>query len=325
MTYTIRNAIGSNAKPLVGLYAESGCGKTYSSLLLAKGFAGDMSRVVMIETESGRGEAWADDAVVGGYKIISLRSDFSPRAYGGAISAAEEFGALVLIVDSASHEWEGVGGVLDMANKNEEGGRKGPLVWQKPKMDHQREFMLRITQTPIPLVVVCMRAKYVMEPISGTKDWKRSKDLSPKQSDDILSEMFVHGWIDRDRHAFRATKYTVDTMRPVFVDGEPIAVETGKRLAAWAARPKSTPAANPTSAHPAPAGEGAAGVDFITPDQVIYLGDRCRENSIDVAKLLDKSETGAKSLATLPADKYKASCDWIDAVLQAREQRKATT
>ena len=237
MTYTLRKAVTSEVKPLVGLYSESGGGKTHSALLLACGFcAGDMSKVAMIETESGRGEAWADDPIVGGYSVLSLRSDFSPKEYGAAISAAEQAGVRALIVDSASHEWEGVNGVLAMAADNQAAGKKGPIVWQQPKMQHAREFMLRLTQTPIPLVIVCMRAKYVMEEktVNGRKDWARSTDLSPKQSEDILFEMFVHGWLDKEAHNFHGTKYTRESMKQVFVSGEPITVETGKRLAQWA-------------------------------------------------------------------------------------------
>lgn len=250
MTYTLRRAITSEAKPLVGLYSESGNGKTRSALLIAKGFCGDMSKVAMIETESGRGEAYADDPVVGGYGVISIREEFSPRTYGQAIGAAEQAKVQCLIVDSASHEWEGLGGVLGMAAENQAAGKKGPLVWQKPKMDHAREFMLRLTQTPIPLVVVCMRAKYPMEEavVNGKKDWRRSTDLSPKQSEDILYEMFIHGWIDK-AHAFHGTKYTLDVLRQIFKDGEPITVETGKRLQQWASGAKSTSSA--AALHPA--------------------------------------------------------------------------
>jgi hypothetical protein len=50
-----------------------------------------------------------------------------------------------------------------MAADNQEKGTKGVLVWQQPKIKHQRHFMLRLMQTPIPLVIVCMRAKYPME------------------------------------------------------------------------------------------------------------------------------------------------------------------
>lgn len=243
MSVSFRPASKAQAKPLIGLYSESGCGKTYSALLLAKGFASDMSKVAMIETESGRGEAFASDPVVGGYLVHSIRDEFSPQAYGEAIVSAGQAGLSALIIDSASHEWEGPGGVLSMAADNQAQNKKGPIVWQKPKMDHQREFMLRLMTTSVPLVIVCMRAKYPMEEVAvgNKKEWQRSKDLAPKQSEDILFEMFVHGWISRDDHAFHGTKYTLDELRQVFRDGEPISVDTGRRLASWAAGVKPGP------------------------------------------------------------------------------------
>lgn len=237
MSFTFRPAVGSEAKPLIGLYSESGCGKTKSALLLARGFVGgDMSQVGMIETESGRGEAYANEPDVGGYNVLPLREDFSPRSFGQAIKAAEDAKLRVMIIDSASHEWEGLNGVLAMAAKNQEEGKKGPVVWQRPKLEHAREFVARLLQTPIPLVIVCMRAKYPMveQVVNGRKDWVRSQELAPKQSEDILFEMFVHAWIDRE-HRAHVTKYTVDAMRTVFRDAEPITTETGERLAAWAA------------------------------------------------------------------------------------------
>src|SRR3990167_5090919 len=182
MTYEFRPAITTEAKPLIGLYSESGCGKTYSSLLLAKGFAGDVSTVGMIETESGRGEVFADDPVVGGYRVFPIREEFSPRAYGAAISRAEKADLKVLIIDSASHEWEGAGGVLAMAASNQASGKKGPLVWQGPKIDHAREFVLRLLQTPIPLVIVCMRAKRVMYQVTrydAAEHARTHPDLAP--------------------------------------------------------------------------------------------------------------------------------------------------
>src|SRR5512132_2689015 len=114
MTYTIRPAIKTEAKPLIGLYSESGGGKTWSALLMARGFAGPTGRVGMIETEGGRGEVYAD-ILPGGYDGLPIRDSFAPREYGEAITAAEKAGLSALIIDRASHEWEGVGGVLHMA------------------------------------------------------------------------------------------------------------------------------------------------------------------------------------------------------------------
>lgn len=337
MTFTFRRAITSEAKPLVGLYSESGCGKTKSALLIAKGFTGDMAKVGMIETESGRGEAYADDAEVGGYNVLSLRESFSPKDYGAAISAAEKAGLQCLIVDSASHEWEGVNGVLAMAAANQEGGKKGPLVWQKPKMDHAREFMLRLTQTPIPLVIVCMRAKYPMYEIKEKHvaawkaaggvgkppkagEWARSETLEPKQSEDILYEMFVHGWIDKD-HNFHGTKYTLEKLRGTFIDGEPVTVDTGRRLAAWASgrsqapsSKESAPEASPSVAAEAdsapPVADPAPDDPYITPDQCANLETACQDAGVPLDALRKKA--GVARLSLILKTDYERALRWIN-------------
>jgi hypothetical protein len=139
-----------------------------------------------------------------------------------------------------------------MAADNQAKGMKGVLVWQQPKMQHQRNFMLRLLATPISLVIVCMRAKYPMIEITkdGRKEWTRSPDLEPDQAADILFEMFLHGWIDRD-HKFHGTKYSRDDLRAVIKDNEPISLETGSQLAAWAGgAPVSQPPSSPGNAAP---------------------------------------------------------------------------
>lgn len=246
--YTIRKAQRSSSKPIIGLYALSGGGKTYTSLLLARACVGPDGRIVMVETEEGRGEAYADPneyPEIGGYDVIPMSGNFSPRSYGAAIDVANKARPDALIVDSGSHEWAGIGGVLDMAYKNEEAGKKGLQVWQKPKIDHQMYFLNRLLQTPIPLVILNMRAKYPM--VEGKDDRGRnvpvrSKILEPIQSEDILYELFVHGWIDRE-HKFHVGNSPSKSLREVFPDGEPITAETGRKLRAWMegrGKPKAT-------------------------------------------------------------------------------------
>jgi hypothetical protein len=95
--------------------------------------------------------------------------------------------------------------------------------------------MLRLMQTPIPLVIVTMRSKYPMEQVEldGKKTWVRSTELEPIQAEGILNEMFVHGWIDQ-AHIFHGVKYTVPGVEKAIIDGQPINIATGQRLAAWA-------------------------------------------------------------------------------------------
>lgn len=231
---SFRPAERGNAKPLIGIYAESGDGKTLSALYLARGFVGPEGKIGMIETEAGRGEAYAKK-IKGSYGVLPLTNNFSPQAYGDAIDKAEKAKLDALIIDSASHEWEGLGGVLSMASDLMAKGKKYPLTWQQPKMDHQKFFMGRLLQTPIPLVIVCMRAKHPMKETrnsKGEKVWERLDQLVPKQSEDILYEMFVHFWIDKG-HRIHVTRLSDDSLADVFHEGEMIDYATGERLAAW--------------------------------------------------------------------------------------------
>lgn len=249
----VRAARRSSAKPVIGLYDKSGRGKTLSALFLARGFVGKQGRIGMIESESGRGEAHVDTRVgesyVGGFEVIPIwdhegEDKFSPRRYGEAIAEAERQKWDALIVDSASHEWEGEGGVLHMAALNQEAGKKGQDVWRVPKIDHQRHFMLKLMQTPIPLVIVCMRAKYPMveeyNAEKKKKEWKRSTELEPIQSEDVLFEMFVHGHFD-EQHGFHGTKYTKPELAEVLRSGQPFTNATGAALARWAAGDTAPP------------------------------------------------------------------------------------
>lgn len=266
---SFRPAKRSEAKPLIGLYSESGCGKTWSSLLLARGFVGPAGQVGMIETESGRGEAYAD-LLPGGYSVLSMRDDatkprkageyiFSPEQFGEAIGTAEEAHLDALIIDSASDEWES--GVLLMADDNEAAGKKGMQIWNEPKNDHKRRFINRLLGTPIPLVILNMRARYAMEDYldaHGKKQQRRATTLTPYQGGTILFEMFIHGWIDQ-QHRFHGTKYSRDDLRDVLRDNEPITLQTGERLAAWARGTSAGTVVSerPSTGLPAPAESGA--------------------------------------------------------------------
>lgn len=304
----LRPAKRSSAKLLIGLFSESGRGKTYSALLLARGFVGHDGAVAMIETESGRGEAYADNPDVGSYSVISLSEPFSPESYGEAIRAAAQAGARALIIDSASHEWNAVGGVLDLAAQNQASGKKGPLVWQQPKMAHQRHFVLPLITTPIPLVIVCMRAKYVMEErvISGKKEWTRSSDLTPQQSEDILYEMFAHGWID-ERHCLNVTKYpsAIPGFKDVLLDKQPVTVASGQRLAQWAAGVAQRVPPSPTPAPPPPDSS-----TYITREQAEVLQSAAKANGKDIREWMQ--QLGVTRMGQIPASEFEAGMAWCE-------------
>lgn len=235
--FQIRKATRTGVKPLIGFYSESGCGKTYSSLLLARGLVGPAGKIVMIDTESGRGSLYAD-ILPGGYDVLQLSEPFAPSRYIAAMKAVEESGAQVGVLDSASHEWEGLGGVIDMATEREaKSGKPGLHNWREPKIEHQK-FMLKLLQSPIPWIV-CLRAKFKTRQgknAQGRTEIVKDEHTTPIQAEDFIFEMTAHGEVMPD-HTFRLTKCSHPALRQAMPNNEITTIEHGQRLAAWCSSP----------------------------------------------------------------------------------------
>lgn len=248
-------ATRQGVKPLIGLYAESGCGKTMSALLLARGIAGPNGKVGIIDTESRRGSLYAD-VIPGGYSCMDLHEPFSPVCYIDAIKAAEAAGLDVLVIDSASHEWEGLGGVCDQAAEREaKSGKTGLHNWREPKMQHQK-FMLKLLQSPLA-IIVCIRAKFKTRQVKENGKTAIVKDdhVSPIQAEDFIFELMAHCEIMPD-HTIHLTKCSHPDLRGCFPDDykAPLSVAHGEAIARWAANPGKAGAAQ---SKPAPDGRDA--------------------------------------------------------------------
>jgi hypothetical protein len=235
-TFEIKKATRQGVKPLIGVYGESGCGKTFSALLLARGIVGPEGKIVIGDSESGRGSLYAD-VLPGGYDTLELSGPFSPQRYIQVIEAIEKSGAQIGILDSGSHEWEGIGGVLDMAAENEsKSGKAGLHNWKTPKMEHAK-FMLRMLQSSIPWIV-CLRAKYKSRQTKENGKTVIIKDdhTSPIQAEDFIFEMTAHFEVMPD-HTIHLTKHSHPALKDCFPEDykEPVGVKHGKLIADWCA------------------------------------------------------------------------------------------
>src|SRR5690606_22128084 len=99
----LRQSERKQAKIKMALQGSAGSGKTYSSLLLAKGLTGDFSKVAVIDTENGSADLYAH---LGEYGVITLTPPFTPQKYVEAITLCEKAGIEVIIMDSISHCWD---------------------------------------------------------------------------------------------------------------------------------------------------------------------------------------------------------------------------
>ena len=102
MNFTIKQSEKKEAKIKLALKGTSGSGKSLSSLLLAKGLGGgDLAKCCVIDTENSI-ELYSH---IGNFHVLSLLQPFSPENYIKAISACEDAGFEVIIIDSISHCW----------------------------------------------------------------------------------------------------------------------------------------------------------------------------------------------------------------------------
>lgn len=209
MGFEFRPAMRDKTSTLIALAGPTGCGKTYTAILMGMGLAypnmsndeilamiesEGRSRIYFIDTEGSRGLHYAagpgerpDFINTFPYLYGEIKAPYTPEAYKDAIAAADEAGAWVIIVDSTSHEYEGEGGILEIADQYEQGipkaGIKNPRdpksgdgwkdwevkpdpsagKWKVPKTRHKK-FVNRAIQARAH-VIFCLRAedKMLME------------------------------------------------------------------------------------------------------------------------------------------------------------------
>lgn len=165
----IRKAQREGARLLIMLSGVSGGGKTYTALQLGYGLAnGDASKLGVLDTENRRGSLYADCLPGGAQFLIGdLTPPFSPTRYIQAIEEFEKAGVEVLIIDSGSHEWEGIGGCQEIA----EAGNPRMPNWNKAKSEHKR-FMSKLLTSNCH-IILCLRAREKAKPEDQIVDGRK--------------------------------------------------------------------------------------------------------------------------------------------------------
>lgn len=234
MGIEIRTAERKKAKLRIGTSGPSGSGKTYSALLLARGMASDWEKVLLIDTENGSGELYSH---LGPYKVITLTAPFAPERYIEAIHAAEAAGVEVIVIDSASHEWDGKGGCLELNERLAGAKYRGNTwaAWSETTPRHQA-FIEAIVTSPCH-VITTARAK---TDTIQTDDKKVKKvGIKEIQREGFEYELTVNFTIDRDGHYATVSKDRTG----LFIDRDPFTITetTGQELLGWGESGKEIP------------------------------------------------------------------------------------
>lgn len=261
MTFTFKPAIRENAPVFIMLAGPSGGGKTKTALRLAVGLAGKDGKIVGIDTEAKRMTHYADQHK---FDHGDMLPPFSPHHYLEAIDAADKAGYAVIIIDSATHEWAGDGGCLDMQEKELERmagndwakrERVKMAAWIKPKMEHKK-MMSRLLQCRAH-VIMCFRAEEKVEIRKGPdgKQMIVPIGFQPICEKNMPYEATVSFLLADTKNHLPTPIKLQDQHKPFFPLDKPIDEKCGEKLAAWArggiaAEPPKPPAQN---GHVAPA------------------------------------------------------------------------
>lgn len=191
----IRPVCKESAKLVIGLAGVSGSGKTYTALEIAYGLVGRQpSKIGFLDTENRRGSLYADmfkdrPDLIGDFRfqIGDLTPPFTPARYVDAMRQFAASGVETLVVDSASHEWEGEGGCTEIAEAALLAGKK-QANWIKAKAEHKK-FMNALLLLPFH-VITCFRARERMDFINkGPKGEPISMGIQPVCEKNVMYEM----------------------------------------------------------------------------------------------------------------------------------------
>ena len=137
----------------LGLTGPSGSGKTFGALKIAQGLGG---KIAVIDTERGSASlyaSWCD------FDVLELDPPYTPESFIKAMKDAEQGDYDVLIIDSITHEWSGVGGCLELVDQIAQAKFKGNSwsAWNVVTPRH-RAFIDAILRSPMHIIIT-MRSK----------------------------------------------------------------------------------------------------------------------------------------------------------------------
>lgn len=246
MTIVFRDAQRIGRRFLIGLGGGTGSGKTLSALLLAIGLAGRDGKIAVVDTEDGRALEYApspgkkpDFRGTFPFSYTLLGEPYTPARYQEYISAAAAIVGQdgVVIVDSMSHEHEGPGGLLEMADDIARAmaakHHKSPDVysvasWREPKKQHW--IMLNNLKKLKPHLIFCFRAKEKLKMVPGKPAINRG--IKPISEEGLPYEMDFFAIFDAEKPgvpSFSIKSLSI-SLKPYFIDGQQINEELGRRL-----------------------------------------------------------------------------------------------
>lgn len=186
----------------IALCGSTGTGKTYTALTIAEGLKED-GKIAIIDTERSSSNRYAD---LFDFDICCLET-YSPENYTKAIEAAKAGKYNVLIIDSLSHAWDGVEGLLERVEaiaKRSKGGNTF-AAWGDATPLHRRLVDAILSYPGHTIVTMRVKTEYIIEQNEKGKMTPKKVGLTPIQRQGIEYEFDIVGDLDQE-HSLVITK-----------------------------------------------------------------------------------------------------------------------
>lgn len=220
----------------VALVGGTNSGKSYSALRLARGIAGPNGKIAVADTEGGRTLHLKKEFA---FDIAMIDPPHRPARYAQIAREAEAANYDVLIIDSFSAEWAGLGGVLPWADEEAQrmaAGNEAKLEkvrgasWIKPKTAH-KSMVYSLLERRIP-IIFSIRGEETFKP-PAEKFFKAICNQA------FLFEVTVSFRLAAERKGYidlsDAKSWKMEGAHAeIFKHGEQLCERHGEALAAWA-------------------------------------------------------------------------------------------
>lgn len=220
MTLTFKPATREAAFARIALTGPSGAGKTYTALALATALS---DNVGFIDTERGSASKYVG---LNGWQFQTVQPDkYAPLSLVETlgVAAGAEFGCVV--IDSFSHYWMGVDGMLEQVD-NRAHGSNTFSGWKEVRPEERRMIDALVAYPGHVIVTMRSKTEYVIEENDRGKKVPRKVGMKPEQREGIEYEFDLVGDMDLD-NTLTVVKSRIHTLAKALIPlpGDELAAE----------------------------------------------------------------------------------------------------